>query len=1029
MIITLGVLGVLLFLTLAFISMARMERRAAQHRTDATRAFLLARSGLEDALARLQAGQDPDFSPIRFRGADRNADGSVSVAERAFYPNALSVIDPSAGRSLRPSWPVLDPISSLPALLPWGYSGRLGPTQPQMYCLKASSGGFYVNGGDPAVPASVGYNAVLRRVLGTLAEVLQREEARPVLPADGTDLVDRRPPAGWNNLAEVARVLGWNQAKTAVFRPYLCFRAWTDKRVVAPNLPAGLALPKDYVSWGELLLDRRTAPDGSKAPDFERIGGRNVGRAPVNLAWASCRRPALIALMAGLAGVYLEEASIAGAGGATPCPGPGAPEAIGTLRAVSIQNSWTPADDCHLASDALAGRTVSSWQEFEALIEAIPFTGATTAQIQAKKDLLKANFNPNSDINKFNPDRSCWRSVDKSDLTVYSTEFSLGPLQAVDLESCGRVLGPRGTLLAERSLRGTVSPPMVVRLSTQRELVAEDLGSLDFPGDERDVRFPGHPRYVSESQGIPRTWGHVLDLRVRYGPSCFLNGNQGGFAKGVSLQSYPEPCYDAGAGLDLKPADWDGRVALASLETPDNDSYLVTAPVTDMKMLARFDEGLDLDLADGGNPQCRGPWSPMARLMDNNTRLVSRAELSNGLWDAAKPSTLHPDGVYSERDRAPGWLDRGSVHGYHGLLSFWVKNHFQLPVGDTRARNYVQMDNYQTSGHTPSDQTQFFFVGLGWDDNDYGSVPSLSAHFELGSREDQDNQVEHTFRLVPMDPASRRWRLVTFFWDFRAAIQNDTGELVLDGVDCASPDLYIPGSPTGQAMAEDITRNEEGGARPHAIVLGRVFSDAVVSCGLGADASFDEFAVWDFGGRDYNSSGDPTCFASFTPGSIPQDLALTRWREGRYYRGSAYARIPGPLTPVLGDQAAQWLSAPIRLPAGSRIRRVDWTFRRASDLPELAGDYVELALANLAGNDYASAESASRSTTAPAWTHSRQSWDVSLPAPSAFRLQAVFRRLFPLPSEVPVLDASSLDDVTLVYQPPGGLALLFWQSD
>ena len=68
LIVVTGVLGLLATLAVAFVTLAQLERRASRQRLYATKATLLARSGIEDALARLSAGQDPEAESTRYRG-------------------------------------------------------------------------------------------------------------------------------------------------------------------------------------------------------------------------------------------------------------------------------------------------------------------------------------------------------------------------------------------------------------------------------------------------------------------------------------------------------------------------------------------------------------------------------------------------------------------------------------------------------------------------------------------------------------------------------------------------------------------------------------------------------------------------------------------------------------------------------------------------------------------------------------------------------------------------------------------------
>ncbi len=125
LIVVIGVLGVLAVLAMAFAAMAQMERKASAQRVHAVKATLLARSGLEDALARLEARQDPAYG-----GEDWDAsgvlDGPEPVAE-VYGPGRLDVEACPVRAALRPSWCAL--LGCRPAPVTGdgrqrGYSGR-----------------------------------------------------------------------------------------------------------------------------------------------------------------------------------------------------------------------------------------------------------------------------------------------------------------------------------------------------------------------------------------------------------------------------------------------------------------------------------------------------------------------------------------------------------------------------------------------------------------------------------------------------------------------------------------------------------------------------------------------------------------------------------------------------------------------------------------------------------------------------------------------------------------------------------------
>ena len=127
LILVVGVLGVLAVLGSAFAVLSRLERKAASQRVNATKAWLLARSGVEDAMARVFMGQEPAYG-----GEDWNADGTFSAMEQAqevYQPGTSNVADCPVKYAMCPSFFKRDLLGQ-----PWlgtvdgkqrGISGRL----------------------------------------------------------------------------------------------------------------------------------------------------------------------------------------------------------------------------------------------------------------------------------------------------------------------------------------------------------------------------------------------------------------------------------------------------------------------------------------------------------------------------------------------------------------------------------------------------------------------------------------------------------------------------------------------------------------------------------------------------------------------------------------------------------------------------------------------------------------------------------------------------------------------------------------
>ena len=69
----------------------------------------------------------------------------------------------------------------------------------------------------------------------------------------------------------------------------------------------------------------------------------------------------------------------------------------------------------------------------------------------------------------------------------------------------------------------------------------------------------------------------------------------------------------------------------------------------------------------------------------------------------------------------------------------------------------------------------------------------------------------------------------------------------------------------------------------------------------------------------------------------------------------------------------------------------------------------------------------------PGWSPDRQAWEGGGSPAGGFRLRVAFRRVTSLgapglPDDTPILDSPVLDDLTLVYTPPGGRSLLRWEQ-
>lgn len=1010
LIVAAGVLGILAILATAFAVLTQMERRSSRQRLHATQALLLARGGIEEAVARLRGGQDPSLPETTYRGEDWDDDGLVTGIEAAaevHQPGKANLLDCPVRHALRPSFYVRHPSDldahglRAPARTTVegrdrGWSGN--PTPGGHHALAIfPEGGIWLNGGNPAVTsdptATSDYNTQLRRVLGVLARAVDEQAAPagdglPVSWSDGWGLIDARPASGWTSWDQVRDLaLGGSDAKLASLRPYITLQAWADLRVIRPNLLPMGSTDWGRMSWADLLLDHASLDPLSTAPDFERVGGKVVGRAPVDLRWARRQKPLLVALLAGLSGRYLMDSTGI---------------EMGTTATVDIPYTDTSTDLAHRIADQILAYPgpLDTWAQWNAFCDTLNVNTPNAQLRKGRRDLLKAHFNPNTDFNKFNPNPVAWRSVDKSDLYQYSTEFSLLPLCAYRIASSGVLSHPDGKVLARHTLEAVLDGPSVVRLSTQRELVCENLGSLDLAGDESGVRLPGHPRFVTPSRGSVRTWGHRLDTTALY-PGGWMDGD----SQGASLQSYPEPCANPGPGPMMTPSDWDGNLQLATLETAQGDRYGVDAPPNSMMLLARYDDGLDLD-------EHAGPtWLNLT-----DTSQITTANLSRSLFHKATPSNLYPDGCFSERYRTPAYYDAGNANGLHGLISFWVK---PSSVGKAASNNflnpYLRWSNLRESvfsGH--GSRNQFFWLGA----SNNTLYKGFSAQFDTGHETD-DTDREHQF-LAPENPVPlRQWRLISLYYDLEAPDPDSVAELCIDdGTLAGSANGYSVGQ--AHDLISDLTLPDITGA--HRLILGnrhdlpseyRTSPPAGVYNVAYANATLDEFAIYDFGQQESSCA----------------TFAKNRFQDGRYHKGTEYTTLPEAFAAPKPDQAAGYLSGLVNLPGGRTLLAVAWTWLAPTGMDAFQ-PYPEVALATAAGDAYldgtASGGPASRAVLAPGWSPSRPWWRPSLEIREPFRLHVAWRAVTPVPPGTALTESPVLDDLTLLHEPAGGPCMRAW---
>ncbi len=1002
-----GVLGLLAVLAAAFVTMAQLERKASLQRLYVTKAQLLARSGLEDAVARLSAGQDAALASTRYGGEDFDGSGTFSMMEsdyEVYGPRVLDVETCPAKQAMRPSFFRKDTFGTLPDLVRVegrlrGYTGQLKGdlvSGGNLYALKVEdeSGKINVNGGfldaqdrddggavpdhrdtdvrqNPADPkdTGLGWNAQLVRILDVLGS--QPEIGVPGL---GTLALQNRPVGGYRSVKVLEQAVG----TTKDLSPYLTVSSWSDTKVVHPN---------GYASQASVTNTTLSDVKKARVPLRPEEGGRP----PVNLNAA--HRAVLVALIQGLEGHTWHEPRF-GSANAHLIPGV---MAAGIADALLVfRDGQTPPQ--LTAVPELQPGPFRTWRQFSSFCDALAPTlisGMTVTLVSGMNvsrggnlcgsDLLKANFDPNTMLNKELPDQLHWRWIDKSDLVVWSTEGSLGPTGTFKISSVGRVLDGRGTMLAEREASAMVEAFSLLRQTTQQDFIA----GRSPPTTYLSLANPSSPGGNIPTTGASASW------------------NPAGGGQGLAVVTYPCAPLAVAAG---KAADFDGFIGLATVElgpsNPDNGQLL---------FLQHFDDGWDAEPVPGN------PFNAPARLQPGpgttpcDTCLAAAPEST---WPAslAEPGTFYPDGAHAQDLRAPAYLAAGNfpvswtsadpAPSNHGVVGFWVKPVTTYGPGFSISMSCVR-------GSAPA--TQAMAIGRALD-----CWGIMVENLLLTGREDtaleRQCQVDFSMPNQAVLPGLR-WQfamgrfdtdMMQYGWDAYAAFRNvrGNGRTAINGY---YPTHYNTGS--GQDLLADSTM----------FALGGQCGDGDAQSDLQhASQVIDEFAI-----------------CNFTDEANRAELASDAWvgdryGDGRYYKGGDGRFLSAPLQPRPGASVrllrAQWTEY---LPRESRMQilhayGVDPPPAGTSRLvdPILADDpvtgapraWLELELLDAGGT-----------LTGPALRLLGQGVPIRLELPS-FCYRVTFKTAIEQPESDPLLETPFLDDVTFFWQPMTGPRVLSWDA-
>ncbi|GEM_PF-2051734 len=622
LIFSIAVLGMLALLAFTFASVSRVERNVSRNYVDQVRSKMLATSGVEVAVGRLTKEIRDPATMLRhkFYGEDMNEDGTPTPGEdvngngweeeacplnRAPHPSYMHDVNRNARADAADMLEVEGKMVGVTGILPSTYTQN-----GDFYSVKVSdlSRKFNVNmDGHPHLQA----------ILENLCDVAGLGRGL------GTRLFQNRP---YGSLLEIRDRLRLTATEFEKVKNIITVYGWFDKKVVnavplSQRIRPGLANGSYVYTWEEVRPRRIDFPKDT--------AGAVVGRCPVNVNLAP--REVLIALLWNLTGFYLDEESFntdVNDGYAFMSifytySGPNG--ALGQIK----QTPPISRTQAERVADALIARrrtrAFTTWQDFNTFLWNDCWTSGILSRQQM--DVLKANFNPNSQINDFNPEYFRFAWADKTDLTYWTTELTFAPAGYYQIESIGRVVNQFRQIVAESEVLVDVKMFDIYRESTQKDFLYDQWKNND---DIKD-------NIISRERGAGKTSGDL------------------------SLMVYPEMPNPAWT----KDADYDGHITLATKETSGVGANF---------QATFFDRGLSSDSGHGFVRDANGPYFD---------KLVNQSG-GSGSW---KPGKLFPDGVYAELDSAPmyDYIPR-SPNAFSA--SFWIKPHF-FPEHAGRSRVFM----------------------------------------------------------------------------------------------------------------------------------------------------------------------------------------------------------------------------------------------------------------------------------------------------------------------------------------------------
>jgi hypothetical protein len=475
LIVVLGVLALLVIIGTLFSMIASLERVSARSYVDYVQAKLHAQSGIHHALSSIRelVKEKDGLDKLAYYGEDLNCNGKMDLPEEnQDNDKILQIHDCPLSRAVRPSL-MMDlngdgKISEEDLIVVRGRKVGVSGVVPSQYREGDSYFALKIEDLASRIYVNMEDHEHLQKILENLADTvgLDREV--------GERIYKNKP---YYSLEEIKTKAELNTKEFNRIENHITVVGWCDKNVVNPvplkNRVGNLKIGDTIDGWRELRPIKIDFPRNAK--------GEIVGRAPVNINTAS--KEVIIALIRDLKGFYLREPADKFSRMFTTTPQSGfallantdfqkAPYYAGYVKIGRVLETtpFSAVSATAIANKIISYRTLSdtfrSWHQFNLFVENELF-GLIPNQQQ--RDVLKGNFNPNTNLNDFNPDYNRLLWVDKTDLTYYTTEFCFYPTGYYNISSLGRVLSQDNKVLGESEVKTTLKIFEIYRETNQAQ--------------------------------------------------------------------------------------------------------------------------------------------------------------------------------------------------------------------------------------------------------------------------------------------------------------------------------------------------------------------------------------------------------------------------------------------------------------------------------------------------------------------------------------------------------------------------------